>query len=345
MRRVALPVLAMATFIAAAPALATSFTPTQLQAAADGLNAMRDLNLITFGNASLNSDIGGKVFVGGNLTANSVPVNSGSTSTSTATYTANANYATLTVGGNVVNQVQVNNALHSPTLSASIGGTGSGNVLFNANGATTSLLTGQSSAIATQKNLLSADLTTLSSVLAGQSATTITNFNALTLAPGGSSIFNMSAALFNDQNAQFDNLFSNLQAGETVIINVAGTALAEGGGVNFNGNSLAGLIDRNVIWNFTDATSVSVKSWYGSILAPNATVSNISPINGSVVAQMFSGGGEIHLGTFDGYTPFVVPPPPSPTPEPTTWLTMIAGLGMVGGALRRKRRLEHHATA
>lgn len=34
----------------------------------------------------------------------------------------------------------------------------------------------------------------------------------------------------------------------------------------------------------------------------------------------------------------VVPPPPPAVPEPATWLTMILGFGLVGGAMRREKR-------
>jgi hypothetical protein len=74
---------------------------------------------------------------------------------------------------------------------------------------------------------------------------------------------------------------------------------------------------------------------HGSVLAPLARITNITPIEGSVVARSFKQGGEVHLGTFGfddlpgGGTGVV--------PEPASWAMLITGFGLVGAAARRRR--------
>ena len=48
---------------------------------------------------------------------------------------------------------------------------------------------------------------------------------------------------------------------------------------------------------------MSVPGWQGTILAPDATVSNNSKIDGAVIANSFSGGGEIHDFAYQGTIP------------------------------------------
>lgn len=49
------------------------------------------------------------------------------------------------------------------------------------------------------------------------------------------------------------------------------------------------------------------------------------------------GGSPPPTGGGGGGTPPPPPPPPSAVPEPATWLLMIIGFGVIGGALRRKK--------
>jgi choice-of-anchor A domain-containing protein len=121
--------------------------------------------------------------------------------------------------------------------------------------------------------------------------------------------------------------FSNETSASTIVINVAGS-FTEGGGENFNGDTY---LNEHVIWNFEDASNVSVKGWHGAVLAEDATVTNTSAMEGFLYAENFTGGGELHDFPFQGTVPGTVP-------EPSTWAMMtigFAGLGFLG--LRRRK--------
>ena len=93
---------------------------------------------------------------------------------------------------------------------------------------------------------------------------------------------------------------------------------------------------------------------YGSVLAPKATVTGDHQLNGSIVAKVFNYSGEVHLGTFNGSTGFLVAPPPNDggghvgtpgVPEPASWMTMLLGFGVIGSLIRSQRRKERLAAA
>lgn len=185
----------------------------------------------------------------------------------------------------------------------------------------------------TQMTALQANLTGLSNLLVTlPSLATITSVgNALDYsgAQNGFAVFTMTEAAFENQNANFDLLFTGMPSGITTIINVLGTNLVEQG--NINSKSL----NQTVIWNFNEAQSLSLKGFHGSVLAPNASVTNSSALEGSIVARNFTLNGEIHLGTFNGTGNFV--PPPSGVPEPASWAMMLVGFGALGAMVRRRR--------
>jgi choice-of-anchor A domain-containing protein len=350
-----------------AQAPAAAATTSVAGVAADGLLALRQLNLIVLGNLNNGQHVQGKAFVGGNVTGNVTVAQGGKQS-----YTA-SNYAQLTVGGNA-NGFKVESALGSP-LSALIGGNArdmtlngqgrvdvGGNVNvqnFNPNSSKTVRYggtltgaqqqdkayltadagyaasgTGIAATIAKQKKKLSADLSALSLQLSELAAlSTITGTGTAldySKAKDGYAVFTMTAAAFQDQNANFDRLFGAMPAGITTIINVQGDRLNQGG--NLNGEKL----NQSVIWNFAQATSITTKGWHGSILAPTATLRNTSAIEGSVAVRDFIMDGEVHLGTFNGTGAFLTPA--AAVPEPATWAQLLFGFALAGGALRYRRR-------
>lgn len=117
-----------------------------------------------------------------------------------------------------------------------------------------------------------------------------------------------------------------------VVINVSGDSFVAGntknGTTSFRNNF------TNVLWNFYEATTLTFgDSWFGNILALNATIDTRSNLDGAIAAKSYVGNGEIHKGNWD-YTP---PPPPVTTVnEPSVLLLVLCGFGLIG--LRRLRK-------
>jgi choice-of-anchor A domain-containing protein len=143
----------------------------------------------------------------------------------------------------------------------------------------------------------------------------------------GVAVFDMTAAeLEGGAGDNYNITFTNETSATTIIINVTGN-FTEPSGENFNGDTY---LAEHVIWNFEGATSVSVKQWYGAVLAGDATVSNSSPINGFLYAENFDGMGELHDYPFQGAI--------SSVPEPSTWAMMALGFAGLGFAGLRRRK-------
>lgn len=350
--------------VAAAAAAAILASPAAARGnAADGLQAMRELNAIVLGDLRTNQHIQGKAFVGGKAEGQVTVAQGGSQG-----YQASAR-PHLTIGG-TTNGFVVENRLGGP-LVAQVGGDASGMILngtgsvsvggtahvggFNPSAtrrvyygmgvsggqaqdapyltrdaALAAPGTGLAATIAMQTARLAEDLGALSSHLAGLGSIGTITSTATALdysrAANGYAVFTMTAAAFQDQNADFDRLFTALPNGMTTIVNVLGTSLVQGGNINSTA------LNRSVIWNFADATSIATKGWHGSILAPLATLTNGSAIEGSVAVKTFNMNGQVHLGTFAGTSSIVT----SAVPEPSSWMLMLAGFGLAGYALRRR---------
>ena len=139
-------------------------------------------------------------------------------------------------------------------------------------------------------------------------------------------VFDITAAQLESDLANNQVTFSGTGV-TSFIINVEGN-FTEPSSTNFN------TAQEDALFNFYDATSVTLGNWKTSVLAPDAdlTISN-GYISGSVFAASFSGGGELHNDNlFNGALP-------SSAPEPSTWAMMLAGfagLGFVG--FRRSRK-------
>ncbi len=170
---------------------------------------------------------------------------------------------------------------------------------------------------------------------AGTSVTTGNSSMNFTIPTGAGNfiVFNISSSNFG-QNDSIE--FTNLGANQQVLINVSDTTFAEPGGVNFNGNSTTA---DNVIWNFNNATSISLSSgFYGSILAPNATLTDSSTITGNVAVAKINSAGEIDLASMNSTPPLNPVPAGGPLPVPASFgLVAMGSIALLAGTGLRKR--------
>ena len=214
--------------------------------------------------------------------------------------------------------------------------------------------TGLAPTIAAQTATLTADLAQLSTILASLSANAAFNtsdhnnifvtYDSTALATGYAVIDVYASDLMGYSGTLNFNLLSSGGNPLTTIVNVIGA-----GDYNFALNVNNASLDQNVIWNLVGANSLTTQTeFYGSLLAPTATLYNANAINGSVVALALNQHGEVHLGTFAGDHGFLVPPPGDGTgdvPEPASWALMLLGFGLTGSVVRTQRRQERLAAA
>jgi choice-of-anchor A domain-containing protein len=156
-------------------------------------------------------------------------------------------------------------------------------------------------------------------------------------ATSGYTVFNVDQTIFSKNEFAYN--FANTTT--PIVINVKNTGACTTTltcsytmNSNFTGN--AAQFNRNVIWNFVDASSVVLnRQFQGSVVAYLADM-QANVIEGSVVAKNFTMTNEIHLGTFSGNNGFILT---GTIPEPANWAMMIAGFGIVGGVVRRRRSI------
>lgn len=286
---------------------------------------LNDYNLILSGDFNVSGGSGhieGKAFIGGNVVNGSVfaqHVNKNSTDD------------TVKVVGNFAS----NGAMHVEAGYVAYQGTFSGpTTICNGNGM------GQSGCVkkvtdgslTTEKNALLAELTNESNYFKGLA--TSSNFSITGDSNNKTFKYTGAAtdlAVFNISATDLANLNWGIDFGSAlnVLINVSGTSF-NAGNAHVNGFQNH---SNNVLWNFADATALNFgDSWYGSILALNATINTGSNLNGAIAAKSYIGNGEIH----DYHWSYTPPKPPTKVSEPSTLLLSLLGLGlMLIGRARR----------
>jgi len=279
---------------------------------------LNDYNLILSGDFNVSGGSGhieGTAFIGGNMVNGSVfaqHVNKNSTAD------------TVKVVGNFIS----NNAMHVEAGYVAYQGTFTGPTnICNGNGM------GQSGCL---KKVTDGSLTTEKTALLAELNSEANYYKGLTTSVG-TSIFGDSnnktfkysgaatdLAVFTISATDLANLNWNVDFGSAVnlLINVTGTVF-NAGNAHVNGFQSHA---NNVLWNFADATNLNFgDSWYGSVLALNATINTNSNLNGAIAAKSYVGNGEIHDYHW-GYTP---PNPPTKVSEPSTLLLGLLGLCLV----------------
>ncbi len=349
----------MKRIIAAAVLIFAGFAAPVLAAAVVSTDALREWNLIVFGNVTSKSEVEGRTFIGGNLEGSSsnymirTPAASptgqpGLTVVGNVTGdTKNLNNGSgAVIGGNVTSGFNLN----GPAQTVKVGGT-IANTNVNQNTVQSGLAASNQyflSDLNQQKSLLQSSLTDLSGSLSRLPATnsvTIANNRATFVAApqGGSApaVFNLTAA----QLATFGEIALNVNGADTVVINVSGET------INLDDNFLGGTtgLGERVIWNFYQAKTLTLSTaWGGSVLAPLAAATTGNYIEGSAVFASLTQNGEFHLGTYKGgYYPPLVPPGGDTStgggtgtrvPEPATWLFLAGAMALLWSGRRFRVR-------
>ena len=252
------------------------------------LQILQQFNLVDFTNFSTGSDVEGRALIGGNVT-------SGNSSTYYLNPTGEApsSFAALTVFGNITNSLNLNNS-----GTAYVGGSGGGLIDYNGGQAVT---TPPPETISDIQSTMDTAETQLASFTANSTFNATDTNNVVFTASGSTAIFTVTAA----QLESWHGLSLNDNGATSVIINVTGGGNIdltnglnfEGGGFNSNAS--------HIIWNFENASTVKLTSWEGAVVAVDATVSNSSAIDGTVVAEAVNATGEIHNFSYTGVICFM----------------------------------------
>ncbi len=288
-------------------ALTVIAIPTVAQAA--GLGVAGDYNVFVFGDFTATfSEIKGRAAVGGNAEFNGYGVGTGLTSGSTDNV--------LMVGGDLDftnGQVYYGDAQVGGSATLTSFGSPNGKVYPNA-------------VIPIDFNNEKTRLINLSANLASMKGTGTVAIGGTTLTLTGS--YTTGLEVFNLDSSDLTGItklsLANVTGGATIVINISGTSI-----------DLSKIQDMEyfesyseyIIFNFSEATTVSLKDVEGSILTPSAAVSGTwGYMDGTLIADSYEGHTEFHDVPFEGDLPTPIPG--------AAWLLGTGLLGLVG--LRRK---------
>jgi len=301
----------MQKFVFGAAAIAAS---VMVQVA--GASAINDWNLIVRHNLTTSSEVEGRTIVGGNISGTS---NYGTKLLPASNY---VNVDSLVIGGSIAsNNYQVNSGrarLFGSKGSANFNMNGGGALIQNDASVTAMVNSAWSDVVNASSYCSSLAATNTVTLPSGQPAGVV--FNSIA-GPGGVAVFNVNGnALF--QNNLVQQMSINMNGASTVVINVAGTNITYNGGNMVGGFNVPNA--SKIIWNFFEATTLNIdRHFFGAILAPLATMSNSTAIEGSVFTDTFNQNGEVHLPNFNGNIP-------------APGALALAGFGMVVATRRRR---------
>lgn len=312
----------LATRLALACTLSAATLPGAGAAPMTALDLLRQFNVVVSGTGDFAADVGGRTVVGGTL------VDGAQFYTQPGAADPSA-FRGLTVYGNSTdrNAISVNNG-----GGATILGTAAGS--FNLNGGGSLSVNGTG---APAPNPMPAFAPTFQTPLeafardlAGLSANSVWSpngaQNSIIRASAGSGLAVFSITTSNLQSLKSFSL--DLNGRDGAIINVTG---------NYNGKEdflNARTLARDVIWNFVDASSVTLgREWGGTVLAANAAVENDAPVHGTLYARSVNADAAWWSAPFENAVPIVVGVAPGgvvavAVPEPAG--LALFGLGLLG---------------
>jgi len=280
-------------------------------------------NVITAGNANLNDPVQGNAFVGGNLV--------GGNPTGTGESGAGSGNVTLAVGGSIQSWTSIAYG------SAYVGGSSTSIQLNNGTLTTGSSLPASLSPVAalTRDSLYWSTLTpngSVSSYSGGITLNTTAGQSLAVIDVTGSQSFN--ANLWNGINL---SLASGVT---TVLVNVNATTINEQYAPQLSAfqNSFG---EGKVLFNFYNATSITLSgsTFYGYIVAPNASVNLQNGVIGGVMAGSINNIGSVGVALPAGssgaaWTGSLPEAAIAPAPEPAT-LALVATGSLLAWRFRR----------
>ncbi len=251
-------------------------------------------NQVVLGNLQTGQDTEGRAYVGGNLSGSAMQFG-----TKLLPRTAWLGVDVLQVGGNI----SVNN-LHMEAGNLHRTGTRGGTVDFNGGGH--EIVDGGPLGLL---GAYTSDLTSLSSSLDGLATDSTVQIPSgqpgplkFIATPGadGVAVFRIAASDLSSSLVQQIELSGSATS---IIVNVTGGSMNFNQG-NFVGNWLNAGVRATTMWNFVGATSIQLdRNWNGAILAPLASLTNTTAIDGSVFVKSMTQNGEVHLPGYTGYVP------------------------------------------
>ncbi len=172
----------------------------------------------------------------------------------------------------------------------------------------------------------------LSSGLGGLNSTGTVSYRGRNLTFSGTESFNVFTVNLSDYK-NIKGFAIDAPRGSTVVVNILGSD------INMISGSLNGGVQAsNVLFNFVDATSISLGgvTTSGSFLAPFASISGSGTIDGQIIGQNFDVIWFETTGShFTGNLPAGVA-----IPEPETYAALLCGAALLFAGRRRFRRVR-----
>lgn len=295
----------------------------------------QNYNAIIFNDLKTNSDIEGRTFVRGDFT--------GTNSANFGIHLKNttpSNDRTLVIGGDMSG----GNPINLQRGSLYLGGSSNGRIVnYNGGGSLMVDATISDDLAAIQDYAIGQSMAMQS--LAADSTVTLpgsqpgpTKFVA-TPGADGLAVFNVNAAdIFSNSKGQQIELIADALTTTNVVINVSGV------NVNWTQGNMVGAFTQDywqahVVWNFFEAETINFNSFnmHGAVLAPNASITTSSVIDGLVVAENLTTTSEVHLPNSNSVTAYAYEGYMAPVPEPGSAIFLIAAAGVI--LITRNRRL------